>query len=173
MDRYALVSSQDGTPARFFIFDTQEPSFLQQGGSIEQIDSGLAWLNIKDNDRIKRLGLIVRSANEPQRLIASLGLSQFFIQFNDDSSLFAVQTFNKENGRASVEIAGSAVDIDLDKEVIKSIWIKEPYTYFDGSNIDNMEKMTKLMLFSYKPHSDGGSVNNWSHAADPWQLAFR
>lgn len=170
-ERYALVSSQDGVPARFFIFDTQDPLFLMHG-ECQTVDGGLSWLVLNKESPEKRTGLIVRTGATPQDLIASLGLSQFFIQFKDNSSMYAVHTYNKKTHTATIEFAGSALDINLNRELISAIWIKEPYTYFNGYSIDNMEKMTKLMIFKYTPSSSNNPLgyNVWSQAIDPWEL---
>lgn len=171
-ERYALVSNQDGYPARFFIFDTQDEQFLAHKGCLEIVPRGMSWISIKDEKGNKRLGLIVRSASNPRDLIASLGLSQFFIQFKHDSTLYAVRNYNRETHIASIEFAGSILDVDMKKEMIESVWIKEPCAYFNGNTIDNMEIMTKLMLFDYRPMISNNPLgyNNWSQAQDIWKL---
>lgn len=169
-DRYALVSSQTGVPARFFIFDTQNPDFLAHG-LCQKVDCGLNWLILDKNKPDDKRYLIVRNGRTPEDLIASLGLSQFFIQFENDNSMYAVSTYDKEKHNATIEFAGSALDISLDKEDISSIWIKEPYTFLHPNNNDEMERMTKLMIFDYVPidsQKDYDRPWNWGPAINPW-----
>ena len=45
----------------------------------------------------------------------------------------------------------SSPDTIRNKELISAIWIKEPYTFFRPNNNDEMERMTKLMIFNYTP----------------------
>lgn len=169
-DRYALVSSQTGVPARFFIFDTQNPDFLAHG-YCQKVDNGLNWLILDKEKPEDKTYLIVRNGRTPEDLIASLGLSQFFIQFKNDSSMYAISTYDKIKHTATIEFAGSAVDVNLNKELISAIWIKEPYTFFRPNNNDEMERMTKLMIFNYTPSNL--SINfsrpwNWGNATNPW-----
>ena len=65
--------------------------------------------------------------------------------------MYAVNTYNKEKHLATIEFASSTLDVNLDKEFISAIWIREPYTFFRPNNNDEMERMTKLMIFNYAP----------------------
>ena len=65
--------------------------------------------------------------------------------------MYAISTYDKIKHTATIEFAGSAVDVNLNKELISAIWIKEPYTFFRPNNNDEMERMTKLMIFNYTP----------------------
>ena len=181
-ERYALVSSQSGVPARFFIFDTQDENFLAHG-FCQKVDNSLNWLILDKNKPEDKCYLIVRSGRTPEDLIASLGLSQFFIQFKNDSGMYAVNTYNKEKHLATIEFAGSTLDVNLDKEFISAIWIKEPYTFLHPNNNNEMERMTKLMIFNYAPvvapdENDFAQRDsivkpwNWSEAINPWNWSI-
>jgi hypothetical protein len=77
---------------------------------------------------------------------------------------------------ATIEFAGSALDVNLDKEFISAIWIKEPYTFLHPNNNNEMERMTKLMIFNYAPVvAQRGSIVkpwNWSPAINPWNWSI-
>jgi hypothetical protein len=172
MQRYQLVSSQSGVPARFFIFDVESQYFKEHGRIEPVLGANTCWLLINNGKEDINIGFVIRSADRPDDLIASLGLSQFFLQFKDDSSLYAVLRYDKTTHVADIEFSGSILGIDLGKEYINSVWVKEPYNYFDGNALDNMEIMTKLMMFDFKPNkiSKEGTIgyNPWGSAIDPW-----
>jgi hypothetical protein len=65
--------------------------------------------------------------------------------------MYAINTYNKDKHSATIEFAASAIDVNLDKEFISAIWIKEPYTFLYPNNNNEMERMTKLMIFNYTP----------------------
>jgi hypothetical protein len=167
LERYALVSSLDGTPARFFIFDTKNPKFPAEVKE-KPNEFGTSWLMVKN----KKIGLIVRTAKMPIDLIASLGISKFYVQPHHTDSLLAVEQYDPVTHIASGHcLSDDKVCFDLFSLGVESVWIREPYVMCDAHGCDNMEIMCKLMMFEYNDNPDPTNsfgYNNWSKAIDPW-----